>query len=229
MQAKIDELLERIKAEQNSAATKIKQAKAPLQEKVKSLEKALQQAKGAEAGKIAQAKAPLEKRIASLEKELQVTGASVSGQVAQATKSLKDEKISLGREIERNKATIKDHRNKISSLKKDLDDLTRASSSAQQENIFLNGQLEVAQEKMQKIEGELTTEFARREQELINKSDFLMETLDEKEAQLKGKDEKIKVLTQEADELASDYFQILDKNVALNEKVKRLEAAGANL
>ena len=49
------------------------------------------------------------------------------------------------------------------------------------------------------------------------------DTYIEKEAMIKEKESKIATLTQEADDLAADYFQILDKNVALTEQVKTLE------
>ena len=67
--------------------------------------------------------------------------------------------------------------------------------------------------------------------EFKDKVRFLMDRIDEKEAEIKnkervlmGKEAKIKLLTQETDELAKDYFEILDDNVSLGDEVEKFKS-----
>ena len=110
-------------------------------------------------------------------------------------------------------------------MEKELDRITISLSAVQQENIFLNNELAGAKKSLQTIQDDLTNKYSKKQVELEDKVRFLMEIIDQKEALLQeranlleDKDKQIVTLTQEADELAKDYFSILDKNVSLSER-----------
>jgi hypothetical protein len=73
---------------------------------------------------------------------------------------------------------------------------------------------------LQSLESSLGKQFAGEKQKMEEKVAFLMEKIDSKEAAIQEKEKKIQALTQERDELAADYFAIIDENVALEEKLE---------
>jgi len=81
-----------------------------------------------------------------------------------------------------------------------------------------------------KAQDELIKQFSQEKDASEDKIRSLYEMIDQKEIQvrdvqalLKERDAKIETMTQESEDLAKDYFDILDKNVALGERVKELE------
>lgn len=94
----------------------------------------------------------------------------------------------------------------------------------------MNNELAEAKKSLQTIQGDLENKYSRKQGELEDKVSFLMGVIDQKDALLQEqvnlvaeKEKQISALTREADDLAKDYFAILDKNVSLSERLERLE------
>jgi len=146
-------------------------------------------------------------------------------------KSASDKKVAdLQQQLGAFQKTTQQKETAIQDMEKELDRITISLSAVQQENIFLNNELAEAKKSLQTIQGDLENKYSRKQGELEDKVSFLMGVIDQKDALLQEqvnlvaeKEKQISALTREADDLAKDYFAILDKNVSLSERLERLE------
>ena len=86
----------------------------------------------------------------------------------------------------------------------------------------MSNKLEATQHELEAKELALSRDFARKERELQDQVRSLTGRLDKAESALNEKEAKTKTLHQESDDLAKDYFEVLDENVALKDQIKEL-------
>ena len=65
--------------------------------------------------------------------------------------------------------------------------------------------------------------FDQEKQDLLTKIQNLNRDLAAKDTEIKSKQDHANALAKERDELAKDYFEILDENAALSDKIQALQ------
>ncbi|MCK5580061.1 MAG: hypothetical protein KAJ18_02175, partial [Candidatus Omnitrophica bacterium] len=226
LKGKIVKLEAQIKEKDAAVPDTVAKAKAPLEEKIKALEEKVKAAQESVPEKVAKAEAPLKEKVASLKDEVKALQVKIPEEVAAAVKKAQEKIVLLEKELEDQKGIVTEKEGSVSTLSGEIDRVTIALSSVQQENIFLNNKVREQQNTIKVIESSLTEKFLKEKETVEDKIHFLMGRVDAKERIIQEKEGKIKVLTQEADDLAKDYFEILDENVSLKEK---LGIAGAEI
>jgi chromosome segregation ATPase len=146
----------------------------------------------------------------------------VPGKIAVETKARDKQIQNLQEQLRSREALAQQTQSRVDGLNKEIDKMTLTLSATQQENVFLSNKLEATQHELEAKELALSRDFARKERELQDQVRSLTGRLDKAESALNEKEAKTKTLHQESDDLAKDYFEVLDENVALKDQIKEL-------
>jgi len=173
--------------------------------------------------RIAKVKILLDEQAATLEKQMKKESSDAVKRYAEAEIKQKEQTANLQKQLKDKDALVKKQQAIAESLEKELDSMTGALSSVQQESLFLANTLEEAQEKLNTIDVALSRDFAKKERSFKKQIKVLTKQLSDKESMLESQSAKIKVLSQETNELATDFFEVLDENVLLGDRVEKLK------
>ncbi len=178
-------------------------------------------------GKIAAERKTLEDAFAKREAEYQAKITALSAEKDAFAAALPER---IEREVTPREAELAARAEKIAAFEKEVDTLTRTAAAWEKENLFLHQETERLKAEAQAAAAPVLDQLEAYKKEADEKLRAVYDQLDQKERdlrQIQGElaeaKARIESMTRESDELARDYFEIVDKNVELRDRVKELE------